>query len=116
MKIGLLGNTLNPIRANGLITGYSMTSDDLMRSFINYSSAEKIYCMYEPYQYQKVRLEQLANKKCEFISEYDLLFHGIENMPSIDVLHSVKEDAVPLLYFRETLKKDTNYIYASWNC
>ena len=46
MKIVLLGNTLNPIKKEGLITGYAMASDDLMYSFIKYSSVEKIYCTY----------------------------------------------------------------------
>ncbi len=106
MRIVLLGNTLNPIKKDGLITGYAMASDDLMRSLITYSSAEKIYCTYEPMQYQIERLEEFANEKCEFINEYDLLFYGIENMPDADILCSVKEDAVPLLYFRESMKKN----------
>ena len=105
MKIVLLGNTLNPIKKEGLITGYAMASDDLMYSFIKYSSAEKIYCTYEPMQYQIERLEEFANKKCEFINEYDLLFYGIKNMPDVNLLCSVKEDALPLLYFRESMKK-----------
>ena len=54
MKIVLLGNTLNPIKKEGLITGYAMASDDLMYSFIKYSSAEKIYCTYEPMQYHLI--------------------------------------------------------------
>lgn len=106
MRIVLLGNTLNPIKKGGLITGYAMASDDLMRSLISYSSAEKIYCTYEPMQYQIERLKEFANKKCEFINEYDLLFYGVENMPDADILCSVKEDAVPLLYFRESMKKN----------
>ena len=110
MKLGLMGNTFRSVQ-NGLITGYDIASGDLMRNFLSYSSAEEIYCLYEPEQMQQEVLEQMiqgieetnVRHRIRMISEYDLLFHGVKTMPVVDVFHSVKEDALPLLSLRETI-------------
>jgi len=112
MKIGLMGNTFRPVQ-NGLITGYDVASGDLMRSFLSYSSAEEIFCLYEPRQMQQEILEKMiqdieglnGHHRIRMVSEYDLLFHGVKTMPDVDVFHSVKEDILPLLSLRETIGK-----------
>lgn len=109
MKIALMGNTYRPRRNTDLVTGYSIATNDLMRSFVRHSTAEELLFLYEPGQYQEVALQELQKEdrqgRVRLISEYDLLFHGPGSLQQINVLHSVKEDAVPLVALRERLGK-----------
>lgn len=112
MRVGLLGNVIQSIRAKGIVNGYGIASEDLMRGFLQFSSAEEFFCMYEPKEQQQELLQIMAGldvtkrKRVHLINEYDILFHGKERMPEIDVLHSVKEDAIPMLSLRELIKKN----------
>ena len=113
MKIALLGNTYRQLKINGLITGYSIAASDLIRSFMLYSTAEEIHCLYEPGQYQQEVLENLITEvvsparreKIKLVSEYDLLFRGFRPLDRVNILHSVKEDAIPLVSIREKIRK-----------
>lgn len=104
-----MGNTYRPRRNTDLVTGYSIATDDLMRSFVRYSTAEELLFLYEPGQYQEVALRELQKEdlqgRIRLVSEYDLLFHGLGSIQQTDVLHSAKEDAVPLVALREQLGK-----------
>lgn len=113
MRVGLLGNAFQSIRAKGIVTGYDVAVEDLMKGFLRYSSAENLFCMYEPMELQQEMLETImagldtmSRKRVHLVNEYDVLFHGKERMPAIDILHSVKEDAIPMLSLREMLKKN----------
>lgn len=112
MKICLTGNTFEPVRKKGLVTGYNVAAADLVKSFFKYSEAERITCLYEPRKLHEELLQEMMEKagrepgKIQMISEYDLLFHGVKVLPEINILHSVKEDAIPLLSIRENMKAD----------
>lgn len=112
MKICLMGNTFEPVRKRDLVTGYSVAAADLVKSFFEYSEAEMITCLYEPWKFPEKLLREMMEKdgreagRIRMISEYDLLFHGVKVLPEINILHSVKEDSVPLLSIRENLKAD----------
>lgn len=110
MKIGLLGDSCHPISQNGLVTGFLTASSDLTDALIRYSRAEELVCFYEPGQYQEKFLrdeQQLpqTGHRIRMVSEYDVLFHGVDVIPQVDVLHSVKEDLLPLLALRESIGK-----------
>lgn len=110
MKVGLLGDSYYPIQQTGLVTGFLTASCDLMDGFVQYSQAEELICFYEPGQYQEKKLHELSKNvnlhaKIRMVSEYDVLFHGVSAVPEVDVLHSVKEDALPLLALRESIGK-----------
>ena len=102
-----MGNTYRPRRNTDLVTGYGIATDDLMRSFVRYGTAEELLFLYEPGQYQEMALHELQREdergRMRLISEYDLLFDGPESLQQADVLHSVKEDAAPLVALRERL-------------
>ena len=116
MKVGLLGNTYHPINNTGLVTGFLTASCDLMDGFLRHAKADKLVCLYEPGQYQEVKLQEMARisgmeERIQMVSEYDLLFHGTSLMPEVDILHSVKEDAIPLLALRESIGKPIPITY-----
>lgn len=107
MKICLTGNSFRPMRSNGLITGFAVATADLMQSFLRYTTAEEVVCLYEPESLQQETLNRLIGEarqtRCRLVNEYDLFFNGCMPLDSVDVMHSVKEDAVPLLSLREQL-------------
>lgn len=110
MKIGLLGDSSHPINQNGLVTGFLTASSDLTDAIIRYSQAEELVCFYEPGQYQEKILRDnqkvpQIGERIHMVSEYDVLFHGVDIIPQVDVLHSVKEDLLPLLALRESIGK-----------
>lgn len=108
MNLCLTGNTFCRAGQNDLVTGYSVAASDLLKSFIKYSGYD-IYCLYEPMEQNQLLRERIdinGEKKLHIISEYDILFKGIHMLPHIDVFHSIKEDAVPLLSLREHQGKD----------
>ncbi|MBP3412566.1 MAG: glycosyltransferase family 4 protein, partial [Oscillospiraceae bacterium] len=116
MNVGLLGNTYHPIKNTGLVTGFLTASCDLMDGFLRHAKADKLVCLYEPGRYQEDRLREMAKtsgmeERVQMVSEYDLLFHGASLMPDVDVLHSVKEDAMPLLALRESIGKPIPITY-----
>ena len=102
-----MGNTYRPRRNTDLVTGYGIATDDLMRSFVRYGTAEELLFLYEPGQYQEMALHELQREdergRMRLISEYDLLFDGPESLQQADVLDGVKEDAAPLVALRERL-------------
>ena len=102
-----MGNTFRYRRKTDLVTGYSIAADDLMKSLVRHSTAEELLFLCEPGQYQEAALQQLQqedqHRRVRLVSEYDLLFHGPGALQQIDVLHSVKEDAIPLVSLRERL-------------
>ncbi|MBQ3484669.1 MAG: glycosyltransferase family 4 protein [Clostridia bacterium] len=107
MKICLTGNSFRPMRPSGLITGFAVATADLMRSFLRHSTAEEIVCLCEPESLQQEVLDKLiresGQRRCRLVNEYELFF-GAPLLPTdVDVFHSVKEDAVPLLALRERL-------------
>ena len=108
MNLCLTGNTFCRARQNDLVTGYNVVSADLLESFIKYSGYD-IYCLYESMG-QNQLLREMSNisgeEKLHMVSEYDILFKGINMLPHIDVFHSIKEDAMPLLSLREHQGKD----------
>ena len=112
MNICLTGNTFHPIAKGELITGYNIAASDLVNSFFNYSAENQIYCLYEPWQIQQAALENMLrhekvdSERIHLISEYDLLFRGVSRLPKMDILHSVKEDAIPLISMRQAMKSD----------
>ena len=67
---------------------------------------------YEPWQIQQAALENMLrhekvdSERIHLISEYDLLFRGVSRLPKMDILHSVKEDAIPLISMRQAMKSD----------
>jgi len=108
MNLCLTGNTFRRARQNDLVTGYNVVSSDLLESFIKYSGYD-IYCLYESMGRNQL-LREMSNisgeEKLHMVSEYDILFKGINMLPHIDVFHSIKEDAMPLLSLREHQGKD----------
>ena len=112
MNICLTGNTFHPIAKGELITGYNIAASDLVNSFFYYSAENQIYCLYEPWQIQQAALENMLrhekvdSERIHLISEYDLLFRGVSRLPKMDILHSVKEDAIPLISMRQAMKSD----------
>lgn len=112
MRVGILGNTFQSNRVRGIVTGYGMASENLIKGFFCFSSAEELFCMYELGEQQEKWNEVMAGmnsetrKRIHFVNEYDVLFHGKERIPEIDVLHSVKEDAIAMLSLREMTKKN----------
>ena len=108
MNICLTGNSFQPIRKEGLVTGYNVAAAGLVSSFFRYSKAERLICLYEPWQDRLNTLKEMAgnSERIQFISEYELLFRGVKILPQVDILHSVKEDAIPLLSMRENIKSD----------
>lgn len=114
MRVGILGNSFCSKHLKELVTGYGIASSDLMMGFLKYSAAEEIFCIYEPKEIQQgipeeaIRMLNLKRReKIHFVSEYDILFHGNKKMPNIDILHSVKEDAIAMLSLREMTKQNT---------
>lgn len=110
MHVGLFGNLFQPYDPNGLMTGFLTASSDLTESFLQYSRAKELVCFYEPGQYYEDQLQELLkslskNERIRMVSEYDVLFHGTAAIGNVDILHSVKEDALPLLELRETMAK-----------
>lgn len=110
MRIGLFGNMFQPYDPNGLVTGFLTASSDLTKSFLQYSRSEELVCFYEPGQYSENQLQELLdllskNDKVRSVSEYDVLFHGSSLIGNVDILHSVKEDVLPLLELRENMAK-----------
>ena len=105
MNLCLTGNTFRPAGKYDLVTGYNVAASDLLDSFIKYSKYD-LYCLYEPLD--EAPLSKLVNeaKNLNLVSEYDLLFKGINTLPQIDVFHSIKEDALPVLTLREKQAKD----------
>lgn len=113
MRIGLLGDTFNSKLENGLVTGYGIASSDLTKGFLKYSVAEEIFCIYEPKVFPEEVPEEVVgmlnsqiSKKIHLVSEYDILFHGEKQLPKIDILHSVREDAIKMLSLREMTKQN----------
>lgn len=110
MRIGLLGSMFQPYNPKGLVTGFLMASYDLTESFLHYSQAEEIVCLYEPGQFREDQLPKFLDSfskddRVRLVSEYDVLFHGTSVVGNVDILHSVKEDALPLLELREAMAK-----------
>ncbi len=112
MKICLTGNALIPYHNKGLVTGYQMAVRDLTNAFFQYCSAEDIYCFYGQGQAHEAalhdlydRLSETQKKKIHFFNELDLLFYGADKLPQVDILHSVKEDAVTLIKLRESAER-----------
>ena len=113
MKIAFTGNTFGRTRPEGLITGYNVAAEGLIKAFMRYGKADGLLYLCEPGQYQEYVICHFAKdeavlstrKKIELINEYDLLFHGVNRLKDVNVLHSVKEDVSPLLSMRERIGK-----------
>ena len=113
MNIGLMGNSLRPLIQQGMVYGYDIAANELVDSILQYSSAEKITCIYEPAQYQQAILRRkvkrmtklIGNKNIEMVSEYDLLFHGVDSVSELDILHNVSSGFLPMIGLRENMRK-----------
>lgn len=106
MNLCLTGNTFRPADKHGLVTGYNIAASNLLDSFIKYSKYD-LYCLLEPMSGTHLhKMDDNEEKKLHMINEYDLLFRGFKTFPQIDVFHSIKEDALPLLSLREQQAKD----------
>lgn len=110
MKIAITGNSFRPIRSTGLVTGYAVATADLMHAFLAYSQAERITCLYqtgslheEELRKQLTKLTKERSQCINLVDEVDLLFHQHVIDEPVNILHSVKEDALPLLSLREGL-------------
>ena len=96
-----------------MITGYNVAAEGLIKAFMRYGKADGLLYLCEPGQYQEDVICHFAKdeavlstrKKIELINEYDLLFHGVNRLKDVNVLHSVKEDVSPLLSMRERIGK-----------
>ena len=111
MNIGLLGDSFRPYQSGGLITGFDMATSDLFRGFFRYSTDTDFFCLCEPGHLQeeavseiRSQMEPIRAERIHLVNEYKLLFRGPESLPPLDILHSVKEDAVSALTLREALK------------
>lgn len=112
MKFTMIGEHYTPEVQGGLVTGYSVATDDLTKAFLQWSQAEEIGCVCRPDSYQASKLREIIRnlpgkkerERVKLINELDLLFYGAEKMPQVDVLHSVKEEFQALITFRENLR------------
>lgn len=108
MKIGLAGSFIHKTSPQGLVTGFNVATESLARNMLCYSRAEAFACLYTPKSEQEGFLKELQKSTAgrspvvQCISEYDALFHP-ERLADVDLLHSVKENALPLLSLREAL-------------
>lgn len=111
MKIAFTGNTFGRTRPEGLITGYNVAAEGLLKAFMRYGKADELLYLCEPGQYQEDVIRRFAKdeavsstkKRVELINEYDLLFHGVDQLKDVSILHSIKEDVLPLLSMRERI-------------
>lgn len=108
MKIGLVGNFIHKTPPQGLVTGFNVATEALARNMFRYSRAEAFECLYTPKSEQERFLREQARRPAtggaliRSVNEYDVLFHP-ERLADVDLLHSVKENALPLLSLREAL-------------
>lgn len=108
MKIGLVGNFIHKTPQQSLVTGFNVATEALARNMFRYSRAEVFECLCTPGSEQESFLRELARKPAtnnpliRCVSEYDALFQP-EQLTDIDLLHSVKENALSLLSLREML-------------
>lgn len=113
MRLCLADNKLIYNRSKPLVTGFDMASASLMNAICRYSDAESIVLLSdgEPSYLNSVHdlaqtiKRRRADQSLEVCSSLSVLFHGPEMLGDIDLIHSVKENAVPLLSLRETLHK-----------
>lgn len=113
MKIAFTGNTFARAYPEGLITGYNVAAESLLEAFMRHGKADELLYLYEPGKYQENVIRRFAEertvlstgKKIELINEYDVLFHGVDQLKNVDILHSIKEDVIPLLSMREKIGK-----------
>lgn len=113
MKIAFTGNTFSRSRPDGLITGYNVAAEGLLKAFMRYGKADEMLFLCEPGRYQEDILSRFINeetilpvgKKFSLVNEYDILFHGLDPLKDVNILHSIKEDALPLLSMRERIGK-----------
>lgn len=106
MNIGLLAGSFKTIKPNSLVTGFQIATNDLTEAFIQYADNDSISMLYDSILYQKSQIIEhiSALNPClslNLIDEYDILFHGANQLKKIDVFHSVKEDALALLELRK---------------
>lgn len=110
MNIGIMGNALSPQISSRQVTGYSIAVDDLMSSFFSLSVKNSFTCLAQPGQYHWDRAHDLCSRlpearqnEIQFLDENMLLFHGLEPLKNIDILHSFRGDVMPALALREAL-------------
>lgn len=112
MNILIMGNALRPDRAGAPVTGYNVATHDSIAGLLRYVDSET-YCLVGNGDYQREAIDKIIAKMphrrqnhIHVINEYDVLFNGQEALGNPDILHSVKEDPIPLISARSHLRKN----------
>ena len=112
MNVLIMGNSLRPNRSGAPVTGYNVATHDLIYGLLRHVQAET-FCLVGHGDYQQETIETMISKipkdrqqHIHVLSEYDVLFKGAENLCNPDILHSVKEDPIPLISARSHLGKN----------
>ncbi len=112
MNILIMGDSLYPSRSGAPVTGYNIATHDLIYGLLRHVKAET-YCLVGYGAYQQKTMDTMISKMpkdrqqhIHTLSESDVLFKGAENLCNPDILHSVKEDPIPLISARSHLGKN----------
>ncbi|KAF6582678.1 glycosyltransferase family 4 protein [Paenibacillus sp. EKM211P] len=110
-KVALMGNAFRSVMGMNAVYGFDIAVDEAYKSILTYSKAKEFLCLYEPGQFQemaikrKLRAISRENLKTHMISEYDAVWKGEKT--TVDVLHSISMDFLPLYNYRDRCMLNT---------
>ncbi|MDD2261483.1 MAG: glycosyltransferase family 4 protein [Clostridia bacterium] len=107
-SLGLMGSPFRVMAGLDSVYGYDLAVNETVNAIMKHCNAEDLTFFCEPMQYQEMSVERkyktLKRKDMTQIhlhtySEYDILQR--QDKVSLDILHNVGSEFIPLLYFRD---------------
>ena len=107
-NLGLMGSPFRVMAGLDSVYGYDLAVNETVNAIMKHCNAENLTFFCEPMQYQEMSMERkhkalkrknLTQINLQCYSEYNVLQK--QNKVSLDVLHNVGSEFIPLLYFRD---------------